>query len=158
VTADAEPAPRRALGVRDAVLFLLAAALSASTIWFEIGPHDEGLMLQAAHRIASGELPYRDFWWNYAPGQPLLLGAVDAALGGPSLLAWRILRVLLDATVALLAYRLAARPGSVPTPQPGAQNLSRPVSGGQTPAGGGAERAAAAGRGLTPPLRLTQEM
>ncbi len=94
--------------MRAAVLLALAALLSASTIWQEIGPHDEGLMLQAAARIADGQLPYRDFWWNYAPGQPLLLAPFDALLG-PSLVPWRVLRVGLDAVVALLAYRLVAR-------------------------------------------------
>ena len=93
---------------RPALLFLLAAALSAVTIWWEIGPHDEGLMLQAAHRIAEGQLPYRDFWWNYAPGQPLLLAPLDA-LFGSSLVPWRLLRVLADATVALLAFKLVRR-------------------------------------------------
>ena len=91
---------------RDAVLLVLAAALSASTILRGIGPHDEGLMLQAAHRLADGQLPYRDFWWNYGPGQPLLLAPLDA-LFDRSLLPWRVVRVLLDATVALLAYHLA---------------------------------------------------
>ena len=38
-----------------------------------IQPNDEGLMLQAAARIAHGEVPYRDFWWFYPPGQPYLL-------------------------------------------------------------------------------------
>lgn len=93
---------------RDTALFVLAAALSASTIWWGIGPHDEGLMLQAAHRVASGELPYRDFWWNYGPGQPLVLAVFDL-VWERSLVPWRVLRVLLDATVALLAYRLAER-------------------------------------------------
>ena len=96
------------MNARAVVLFVLAAALSASTIWQEIGPHDEGLMLQAAHRIASGELPYRDFWWNYGPGQPYVLAGLEQ-LFDRSLVPWRVLRVLLDATVALLAYRLAAR-------------------------------------------------
>ncbi|CAA9474016.1 MAG: hypothetical protein AVDCRST_MAG85-164, partial [uncultured Solirubrobacteraceae bacterium] len=94
--------------MRNLILFVLAAALSASTIWWGIGPHDEGLMLQAANRIASGELPYRDFWWNYGPGQPLVL-AVSDLLWERSLVPWRALRVLLDATVALLAFRLAER-------------------------------------------------
>ena len=94
--------------MRSVVLFVLAAALSASTIWWGIGPHDEGLMLQAAHRIASGELPYRDFWWNYGPGQPLVLAVFDL-VWERSLVPWRVLRVLLDATVALLAFRLAER-------------------------------------------------
>ena len=94
--------------LRTAALFAAAAALSACTILREIGPHDEGLMLQAAARIASGEWPYRDFWFNYGPGQPLLLGALWKAFG-PSLLTWRIVRVALDATVSVLAYALVRR-------------------------------------------------
>jgi hypothetical protein len=90
--------------VLRALLFAAAAALSASTIWFGVGPHDEGLMLNAARRIAGGQLPYRDFWWNYGPGQPYLL----APFGG-SLVGWRVVRVLLDAAVALLAFELARR-------------------------------------------------
>ena len=53
-------------------------------------------------------MPYRDFWWFYPPGQPYLLGGLWA-LFGPSLLTWRIVRVLTDATVAVLAYFLALR-------------------------------------------------
>jgi hypothetical protein len=94
--------------LRMPLLFVLAAALSGFTILREIGPHDEGLMLQAAQRMADGEWPYRDFWWNYGPAQPLLL-AIPVKLFGPSLLWWRIVRVALDATVALLAYRLVRR-------------------------------------------------
>jgi hypothetical protein len=95
----------RLLGV---VLFALGAALSGFTLLREIGPHDEGLMLQAAARIADGQWPYRDFWWNYGPAQPLALALAVKALG-PSLLWWRIVRVALDALVALLAYRLVRR-------------------------------------------------
>ena len=91
-------------------LLLAGALLAASTAWWGLGPHDEGLMLQAARRIGDGQWPYRDFWWNYGPGQPLLL----APFGG-SLVAWRVIRVALAAVVALLAFRLARRHGaSVP--------------------------------------------
>ena len=90
------------------VLFLLAAALASFTIVQGIAPHDEGLMLQAGARIASGEWPYRDFWTNYPPGQPLVL-AVLQEIFGASLLAWRVVAVAVDAGVALLAYRLAQR-------------------------------------------------
>jgi hypothetical protein len=92
---------------RQPLLIAAAALLSASTIWWGIAPHDEGLMLQAARRIGDGQWPYRDFWWNYGPGQPLLL----APFGG-SLVAWRVIRVAIDAVVALLAYRLAVRYGT----------------------------------------------
>ena len=78
-------------------LLAAAAALSGFTILRGYGPHDEGLMLAWARRIADGQWPYRDFWSNYAPGQPLLLAAL-VKLFGPSLLWWRIVRVAVDAT------------------------------------------------------------
>ena len=66
-------------------------------------------MLQAGARIASGQWPYRDFWLNYPPGQPLVLArpagdvrrlAAELAGAGDG---------ADDAVVALLAYRLARR-------------------------------------------------
>ena len=50
-------------------------------------------MLQAAARIADGQVPYRDFWWFYPPGQPYLLGGLRE-LVRPVAAAWRIVRVL----------------------------------------------------------------
>jgi len=105
---------RRPLGpVTQVILFALAGALAAFTILQGIAPHDEGLMLQAGARIASGEWPYRDFWLNYPPGQPLVLAGLQR-LFGASLLDWRILLVALDGLVALLAYRLARRHAGEP--------------------------------------------
>ncbi len=92
----------------DAVLWLLAAALAAFTILREIGPHDEGLMLQGASRVAQGEWPYRDFWANYPPGQFVVLAALQKVFGA-SLLPWRVLNVIVAATVSVLAFRLVAR-------------------------------------------------
>jgi hypothetical protein len=91
-----------------ALLALGAAALSAFTILRGYGPHDEGLMLAWARRIADGQWPYRDFWSNYTPGQPLLLAAL-VKLFGPSLLWWRIVRVAIDATVSVLAFAYVRR-------------------------------------------------
>lgn len=99
--------------VAQVILFVLAAALAAFTILQGIAPHDEGLMLQAGARIASGEWPYRDFWLNYPPGQPLVLAGLQKLLGA-SLLNWRILLVAFDGLVALLAYRLARRHAGEP--------------------------------------------
>ena len=99
--------------VRYVILFILAAVLSGVTIWWGINPHDEGLILQAGARVADGQLPYRDFYANYGPGQYFLVGGLDL-LFGPSLLTWRVVRVVLDATVAVLAYSLARRDAPEP--------------------------------------------
>ena len=56
----------------------------------------------------SGEWPYRDFWLNYPPGEPLVLALLQRAFG-PSLLSWRILLLALDGLVSVLAWRLARR-------------------------------------------------
>ncbi len=99
--------------VRYAALFALAALLSGVGIGWGINPHDEGLVLQAGARIADGQLPYRDFYANYGPGQYFLVGGLDW-LFGPSLLSWRVVRVALDAGVAVLAYALVRRDAPEP--------------------------------------------
>lgn len=103
-----EPAPAPPTATFQALLVVAAGALSGFTILRGYGPHDEGLMLAWADRIVSGQWPYRDFWSNYAPGQTLVLAGL-AKLFGPSLLAWRVLRVAVDALTALAAYRLVRR-------------------------------------------------
>jgi hypothetical protein len=116
----APPAVRRLAGSRArpwltcALLFVLGALLSGVTILWGINPHDEGLVLQAGARIAEdGQLPYRDFYANYGPGQYFLAGGLHLAFG-PSLLTWRVVRLLLDATVGVLAYLLARREAPEP--------------------------------------------
>src|ERR1700722_14710174 len=104
--ADSPPAPPSI--ALQAGLLVLAAGLAAFTIVQGISPHDEGLMLQAGSRIASGQWPYRDFWTNYPPGQPLVLALLQDIFGA-SLLVWRVVAVATDAAVALLAFRLAHR-------------------------------------------------
>lgn len=94
-------------------LFAGAALISGFTILRGGAPFDEGLVLQAARRVTEGQLPYRDFLWAYGPAQPYVLGAWFDALG-PSLLAWRIPRVLLDAGVATTVYALVRREVSLP--------------------------------------------
>jgi hypothetical protein len=95
---------------RTALLFALGLVVSGFTILRGIGPHDEGLMLQWAQRISVGQWPYRDFWSNYPPGQAVFLAGLTKVFG-PSLLPWRIVRVLLDALVGVFAYRLIRRWG-----------------------------------------------
>lgn len=92
----------------DAVLLWLAAALiSGFTARRYLGPLDEGVLMQAASRMADGQWPWRDFGWAYGPGQPLSVLAL-----GDSLLSWRVFRVAADATAAVLIWALVrdARP------------------------------------------------
>jgi Dolichyl-phosphate-mannose-protein mannosyltransferase len=90
------------------VLFLGAALISAFTMLRGFDVFDEGLALQAAERVGTGEMPYRDFLWSYGPAGPYLLGALSE-LFGSSLVHWRVLRVLADAGVALAVFALVRR-------------------------------------------------
>lgn len=94
--------------LRQVALGALAGALTGFTLRREIGPHDEGLMLQAAARLARGQQPYREFRLNYPPGQPLVLSSLHR-VAGPSLMGWRVVRVGVDACISVVAYRFARR-------------------------------------------------
>src|SRR5829696_10102116 len=103
------PMPRSSsAGGRAALLWLAAALISAFTMRRYLEPFDEGLLLQAATRVADGQWPYADFGWGYGPGQPLLIALAFKAFG-PSVLWWRIVRVAADATTAVLVWHLTGR-------------------------------------------------
>ncbi len=105
-------APRSRVGLLS-LLFAGALAISAFTLRRGGAEFDEGLVLQAAARIADGQAPYADFAWPYGPGHAYLLGwSFD--LFGPSLIGWRVLRSLVDAVVAVTVYALARREGAPP--------------------------------------------
>ena len=105
-------APRSRLALLGA-LYAGALLISAFTIRRGGAEFDEGLILQAAARIADGQVPYADFAWPYGPAHPYLLGwSFDAF--GPSMMGWRVLRSLVDAGVAITVYALARREGAPP--------------------------------------------
>ncbi len=95
----------------EAVLLLAGIVLAALTIRSGVGHHDEGLMLAWAGRVADGQWLYRDIWSNYPPGQALV-DALLVKLFGPSLMAWRVLRVLVGALAAVLGFRLVRSRGA----------------------------------------------
>ena len=105
-------APRSRVGLLG-LLFAGALAISAFTLRRGGAEFDEGLVLQAAARIASGQTPYADFAWPYGPAHPYLLGWSFDLLN-PSLIGWRVLRSLVDAAVAVTVYLLARREGAPP--------------------------------------------
>jgi hypothetical protein len=89
-------------------VFAGAVALSVFSVLRGIDPFDEGLALQAAARVADGQLPYHDFTWAYGPAQPYLQAALNE-LFEPSLLVWRIVRVLVNGGVSAVAYIVLRR-------------------------------------------------
>ncbi len=101
--------PARSLGAwLPAALFAAALLIAGFTMLRAVDPFDEGLVLQAARRVAGGQLPYRDFLWSYGPAQPYLLGGSFKAFG-VSLLGWRILRLVAVAATAAIVFALARR-------------------------------------------------
>jgi hypothetical protein len=105
-------APRSRVGLLG-LLFAGALLISAFTLRRGGAEFDEGLVLQAAARVAAGQQPYADFAWPYGPAHPYLLGWSFDLLD-PSLIGWRILRSLVDAAVAVTVYALARRQGASP--------------------------------------------
>ena len=101
-------------GIPVLLVFAAGIAISAFTLLRGIDPFDEGLALQAAARLADGQLPYDEFTWAYGPGHPYLLAGLNE-LFAPSLLAWRIVRVLVNGAVTVVAYAtLRDRVGMLP--------------------------------------------
>lgn len=98
----------------DAVLLLAGLGVALLLVRHYLNPHDEGLVLQAAARMGDGDVPYRDFWWNYGPGQPLLLALLDRLPKTEPLMTWRLVRATEDAFVAWAAYRLVLRETTQP--------------------------------------------
>ncbi len=89
---------------------LMAAAVLYLGIGIQLGVklYDEGTPVYGALRVLDGEVPYRDFWTVYPPGQLYLLAAVFS-LFGVSLMADRVIFVITVATVALLVYLIGRR-------------------------------------------------
>jgi len=95
------------------VVFVLAVlvALAVLQIWFRPIDRDEGFWLYTAWRLASGELPYRDFALPHLPLAPLYYAAGVKGFG-PSLYGARALNVALFLLAsALLAVATARRAG-----------------------------------------------
>ncbi len=69
--------------------------------------YDEGLLVYGAERILHGDVPYRDFWTQYAPAQYYLIAGLFE-LFGPSLLVARLGSVFVAFALCLLVYATAA--------------------------------------------------
>jgi hypothetical protein len=101
------PGLRSCAGYREVLitvgLFLAAVGLFSLQWFYE--PGREGISTVGAERVLDGEIPYRDFWTMYAPGQFYLL-ALLFRIFGTHLLVEVIAASILCAIAACVCYRL----------------------------------------------------
>src|ERR1700733_5460386 len=69
--------------------------------------YDEGLILVGAMRVAAGQVPHRDFYANYGPGQFYTLAWLFD-LFGRSILVERIYDLVLRAAIVTVTYGITA--------------------------------------------------
>ena len=91
-------------GARPSVLAFVAsfAALIVSAE-VRINVYDEGFVLFDAWRILNGDVPYRDFWTQHAPGQFYLLAALFKIFG-PSVVVERLLDTVIKAAILTTCF------------------------------------------------------
>jgi len=92
--------------VGSVLILLLVYMMYSSTRGILL--YDEGLICYGAERVLGGDLPYRDFWTVYGPGQYYLLAGIFKVFG-TSLLVARRYCVSVEWIVAILAYAVSRR-------------------------------------------------
>src|SRR6476659_3309660 len=73
--------------VGSVLILLLVYMMYSSTRGIFV--YDEGLICYGAERVLGGDLPYRDFWTVYGPGQYYLLAGIFKVFGTSLLVARR---------------------------------------------------------------------
>jgi hypothetical protein len=106
-----KPTDRRS-GTLFAVVFALAYLILFWGMSLRPNEYDEGIVLTAAMRVAAGQIPHRDFYAIYGPGQFYILAGFFK-LFGQSILVERIVdlffRALLVASVYIISLRYFRR-------------------------------------------------
>lgn len=86
-------------------IFLTACVLQFVGMHPLVSLYDEGIILVGAERVLQGDLPYRDFWTLYGPGQFYLVSFLYSIFG-VSDLTLRVYGILIKAAITSLAYLL----------------------------------------------------
>lgn len=91
-------------------LFIVATGLALTVLSAPLGTRllDEGYILYNSWRLASGAVPYRDFFMLYPPGMFMLLGGL-MRLVGATVWVGRVTVVVCALLVALLVHALSRR-------------------------------------------------
>ena len=90
------------------LVFIGAVALQLIAFDPRISPYDEGVILVGAERVLRGDVPYRDFWTLYGPGQFFLISWLFSVFG-PTDLVVRAVGIVAKAAITGLAYVTVTR-------------------------------------------------
>ena len=91
-----------------AILLLASAAYQLPAMFLPLVLYDEGIVLCGADRVLGGDLPYRDFWSLYGPGQFYTLALVFGVFG-KTVLVERIYDLVVRCLISLLVYLILRR-------------------------------------------------
>jgi len=98
----------RAANLLCLLLFAITFVALLPGIRGPVNTYDEGIVTVGATRVMAGDVPYRDFWTVYGPGQFYALAAAFR-LFGTSVLVERLWDTLCRSLAGLFAYFLARR-------------------------------------------------
>lgn len=70
--------------------------------------YDDGVLLYGAERVLAGDIPYKDFWFIYTPGNIYLL-ALIFKIFGPSIMVERILNTLICFFIVVVTFLMARK-------------------------------------------------
>ncbi len=90
------------------LFFAIGALLLVLPIRVPINPYDEGLALVNGLRVLQGDVPFRDYWAIYPPGQSYVLAAFFQFFG-TTVLTERVYDTLIRIGLAIAIYFVAAR-------------------------------------------------
>ena len=103
----------RVLRAITALLLMTGALVYLQTgLYSPLNIYDEGIIVYGSVRVMDGQVPYRDFWTQYSPGQLYVLAALFGTLG-KSIMVERVWDITIRATLALMIFVLGARLSSV---------------------------------------------
>lgn len=88
------------------VLFLASTLFLCFSLSESVGCYDEGLVTFAADRILNGDIPHKDFWAIYVPGQFYTI-ALLFKLFGTSLFVARLYDIFITSGLCLVVFILA---------------------------------------------------
>lgn len=86
-------------------LFTLICLYFSIKVFHQVNIYDEGFIVYVASRILNGEIPYRDFWAIYAPGQFYIV-AVLFKIFGEYILVERIYDIIIRALIPIVIFSI----------------------------------------------------